>query len=113
MKHRLLLFGSLVMVIVVLAGCKTVYNSDISSRPNLSYLYFVSASKYQGGVEVCVDNETRFKAEVVKDRKSAIKNNTYEVTTGKRNIVVIYNGNVIYEQDVFLATLKAKKIVLP
>ena len=97
MKHRLLLFGSLVMVIVVLAGCKTVYNSDISSRPNLSYLYFVSASK----------------AEVVKDRKSAIKNNTYEVTTGKRNIVVIYNGNVIYEQDVFLATLEAKKIVLP
>lgn len=48
-------------------------------------------------------------SDILKNRK----NNTYEVTTGKRNIVVIYNGNVIYEQDVFLATLEAKKIVLP
>ena len=104
-----LLIGSL------LAGCKSsVPVAQQSGKEDMAYLVFVGPLATYGGktVQVNVDGNT-FDAKVVKPKVANRKGTQYGVATGRRNIVVTFEGNTIYSKQLFLSTQQTKTITLP
>jgi len=113
MKVKYLLFA----IAVLLAGCKANYPvAQQSGKEDMAYLVFVGPLKTYGNgsnpVQVDVDG-TKFDAKVVKPKTANRKGTQYGVATGRRNITVTFQGQVIYQKQLFLSSQETKIINLP
>jgi len=101
----------------VLAGCKANYPvSQQSGKEDMAFLVFVGPLNTYGNgskaVQVNVDG-TKFDAKVVKPKTANRKGTQYGVSTGLRNITVTFNGQTIYQKQLFLSSQETKIINLP
>lgn len=115
MKHKL--FFSLITMVFILAGCKANYPvAQQSGKEDVAYLVFVGPLKTYGNgsksVQVDVDGTT-FDAKVVKPKTANRKGIQYGVATGRRNLTVKFNGQTIFQKQLFLSSQETKIINLP
>ena len=108
---------SLTAILFFLFGCKANYPvAQQSGKEDMAYLVFVGPLKTYGNgskpVQVNVDGTT-FDAKVVKPKVANRKGYQYGVATGKRNITVKFNGNTVYQKQLFLSSQETKIINLP
>lgn len=115
MKTKILL--GIFAITCLLVGCKSSFPvPQQSGKEDMAYLVFVGPLKTYGNgskpVQVDIDGTT-FEAKVVKPKVANRKGYQYGVATGKRNIIVKYNGNTIYQKQLFLSSQETKIITLP
>ena len=115
MKTRFLL--GIFALTCLLVGCKSSFPvPQQSGKEDMAYLVFVGPLKTYGNgskpVMVDVDG-TKFEAKVVKPKTANRKGTQYGVATGKRNITVTFNGQTIYQKQLFLSSQQTKIINLP
>jgi hypothetical protein len=108
---------SLIATVCLLIGCKTNYPvAQQSGKEDIAYLVFVGpAEKYENGakpVQVEVDG-TKFDAQVVKPKTANRKGTQYGVATGRRDVTVKFNGQTVYQKQLFLSSQETKIINLP
>lgn len=101
--------------LLALASCKTgVYTAEYG-KEDVAYISLVSSDKMANkDVLVYIDNETQFTAHVQKAKQSTEKHNgkLFAIKPGKRHMKVVYNGNVIYEKEIFVSSQQTKLINL-
>jgi len=106
---------SLFALASLLAGCKANYPvAQQSGKEDMAFLVFVGPKETygNGSKPVHVDGST-FDAKVVKPKTANRKGTQYGVATGRRNITVTFNGQTIYQKQLFLSTQETKIINLP
>jgi len=111
-KSALLLLAT---ILLVATSCKLGSNSTAKGLENQSFLEFVwTVSNYKGGVDVKIDDKTSFKAEVYKEKEgnNRIKGKVYAIPTGVHTVTVSYNGNLIYQKQIYVSVQETKKIIL-
>lgn len=90
-------------------GVKTV----TKGLENQAYIEIIGTpSKYNGGVDVIVDKDLEFKAQVNKGTSARPKGNVYAISTGKHTITVKYQGKILYSKQVFVSSQETKQITL-
>ncbi|MEE1004337.1 MAG: hypothetical protein UH685_03250 [Bacteroidaceae bacterium] len=107
----------LIVTAILLIGCKSNYPvAQQSGKEDMAYLVFVGPLKTYGNgskpVQVDVDG-TKFDAKVVKPKTANRKGTQYGVATGRKNIKVEFNGQTIYQKQLFLSSQETKIINLP
>ena len=115
MKAKVLF--SLIAIVFLMVGCKANYPvAQQSGKEDMAYLVFVGPLKTYGNgskpVQVDVDGTT-FDAKVVKPKVANRKGMQYGVATGRRNVTVRFNGNIVYSKQLFLSSQETKIITLP
>ena len=112
MKLKLIFAVGLVLL---LGGCKAHYPvAQQSGKDDVAYLLFVSQKEYaKKHVTVYLDDVKTFEAKVVKTKDSYRKGTSYAIATGRRKINVEYEGNSIYNKEIFVSTQETKIITLP
>ncbi len=111
MKKFLMFFT----VLALLMACKANYPvAQESGKEDMAYLLFVSSKQYAGkDVQVSVDGGAPFNARVVKSKKSNRRGTQYGINTGRRKIKVTFEGQSLYQKDIFVSTQEVKQIILP
>lgn len=108
MRKFLLLCGVLLAI-----GCTGV-KSTTSGLENEAFLVFLGdPENYDAGVEVTIDEETSFSAQVQKKHSDRPKGKVYAISTGQHLVSVLHNNEVIYQKRIFVSTQETKKIILP
>ncbi|MBR4130604.1 MAG: hypothetical protein IKU02_06745 [Bacteroidaceae bacterium] len=115
MKNKI--FFPLIAIASLLVACKANYPvAQQSGKEDMAYLVFVGPLKtYRNGlktVQVNVDGTT-FDAKVVKPKTANRKGTQYGVATGRRNITVMFEGQTVYQKQLFLSSQETKIINLP
>jgi len=115
MKAKIIFFAIAIATLII--GCKANYPvAQQSGKEDMAYLVFVGPLQTYGNgskpVQVDVDG-TQFEAKVVKPKTANRKGTQYGVATGRRNITVTFNGNIIYKKQLFLSSQETKIINLP
>ncbi len=115
MKTKVLF--SLLVIACLMVGCKANYPvAQQSGKDDMAYLVFVGPLKTYGNgskpVQVDVDGK-RFDAKVVKPKIANRKGTQYGVATGRRSITVTFNGQIVYQKQLFLSSQETKIINLP
>ncbi len=113
MKSKISIFVFF-LVLILFFGCKS--NIPVSQEygyEDIAYLLFVSANdKSLGLIDVIIDENTSFKAKVVKSKDANRKGTSYAVSTGKRKVVVYKKGKILYNKEIILSTQETQKIIL-
>ena len=115
MKTKILI--TLFAIVCLLVGCKSSFPvAQQSGKEDMAYLVFVGPKDTYGNgsklVQVDVDG-TQFDAKVVKPKTANRKGTQYGVATGRRNVTVKFNGNTVYQKQLFLSSQETKIITLP
>ena len=115
MKKRILF--TLLIVASLLVGCKSSFPvAQQTGKEDMAYLVFVGPRQTYGNgsklVQVDVDG-TKFDAKVVKPKVANRKGTQYGVAPGRRNVSVTFNGQVVYQKQLFLSAQQTKIITLP
>ena len=115
MKKRILF--TLLIVVSLLVGCKSSFPvAQQTGKEDMAYLVFVGPQQTYGNgskpVQVDVDGK-QFDAKVVKPKTANRKGTQYGVATGRRNVTVTFNGQTIYQKQLFLSSQETKIITLP
>lgn len=99
----------------LLVGCKSNFPvAQQSGKEDVAYILFVGDEKKYGKNNVVVNiDSTQFEAQVVQPDMAKRGGTQYQVTTGRRNVIVKYNGQVIYQKQLFLSAQETKIINLP
>jgi len=104
---------ALITVLLVAISCGS--NSTVKGLENQSFLEFVSnESNYKGKVDVAIDNQASFKAQVYKEKygSNRIKGKVYAIPTGVHTVMVSYNGSLVYQKQIYVSAQETKKIIL-
>jgi len=110
MKKNLFIIA---ITLILFSGCAMV-NTSTSGLPKESFLEFIgNPQKYNGGVDVTVDEKAPFKALVYNNHPDHTKGKVYAIPTGKHAVTVTFNNTVIYKQQIFLSTQETRKVELP
>lgn len=115
MKVRILFV--MIAVACLIVGCKSNFPvAQQSGKEDMAYLVFVGPRQTYGNgskpVQVDVDGN-QFEAKVVKPKTANRKGTQYGVATGRRNVTVKFNGQTIYQKQLFLSSQETKIITLP
>ena len=107
----------MIAVACLIVGCKSNFPvAQQSGKEDMAYLVFVGPRQTYGNgskpVQVDVDGN-QFEAKVVKPKTANRKGTQYGVATGRRNVTVKFNGQTIYQKQLFLSSQETKIITLP
>ena len=110
-------FFILLALTSLLVGCKTNFPvAQQSGKEDMAYLVFVGPRQTYGNgsklVQVDIDGN-QFEAKVVKPKTANRKGTQYGVATGRRNVTVKFNNQIIYQKQLFLSSQETKIISLP
>ena len=115
MKTKILFL--LLAIAFLMIGCKANYPvAQQSGKEDMAFLVFVGPLETYGNgsktIQVDVDG-TKFDAKVVKPKTANRKGTQYGVATGRRNVTVMFNGQIVYQKQLFLSSQETKIINLP
>ena len=113
MKKNLIFgFLALALVVVFTSSCKTTTYSK-ASVDDVAFIKLMSSSTLAGKqVQVTINDETSFSAKVNKLRTSPLKQKTYRIASGRKNIKIYSKGRLLWNQDVFVSQQSTLVIVL-
>lgn len=106
----------LIAIVSLLTSCKSNYPvAQQSGKEDMAYLVFVGPEQTYGNgsklIQVDVDG-TQFDAKVVKPKTANRKGVQYGVGTGRKKITITFNGQTIYQKQLFLSSQETKIITL-
>lgn len=102
----------LLTCLIILSSCGGIKTKS-AELENEAFLEFVGPThSYHGGVTVSLDNNVNFKAAVNKNKVKYVKGKVYAISTGTHILKVSYNGKILYEKQIFVATQETKTIIL-
>ena len=103
----------LLLAVFSAVGCTGV-KTTTSGLENEAFLVFLGdPTNYKSGVEVNIDDNTPFSAEVQKNHSNRPKGKVYAISTGSHVVSVVHNGEMIYQKQIFISAQETKKIILP
>lgn len=110
-------FSLLVVVITIatLSSCRTTMPiGEQGGRADVGYLIFTSEKQYVNKpVDVKVNNgEASFIAKPIKPANSKSKGTSYQLSTGKKSIIVTKDGETLYKGVIMLYPQETKVITL-
>ncbi len=97
----------------LLIGCDVTKTVSRGIENQAFLLILGTPSNYPNGVEVVIDEKTKFNAEVQKNRDKVKHLRLYGISTGKHKVSILKNNKNIYEQIIFISSQQTKKIILP
>ena len=109
------------IMLMAIAGLCVSWKSNFpvaqqSGKEDMAYLVFVGPRQTYGNgsklVQVDVDGN-KFDAKVVKPKTANRKGTQYGVATGRKNVTVRFEGQTIYQKQLFLSSQETKIITLP
>jgi hypothetical protein len=110
MMKKIIALGILAVFISSCGGIKTS-SQGIS---NDAFLEFIgNQSEYSEGVEVIIDNNTPFNAQVKKPNYNGFRKKVYALSKGTHEITVSHKNKIILKQRIFISINETKKLVLP
>lgn len=101
--------------LLVLSGCKTTMPiAEQGGRADVGFLIFTSEKKYVNKpIDVSVNNgEATFTAKPVNPSKSKSNGASYQLSTGKKSILVTKDGETLYKGVIMLYPQETKVITL-
>ncbi len=113
MKKNIFVAIAGIALLLFANSCSQVrtYSTGLS---NDAFLEFVgNPSKYEGGVDVTIDETVKFKAIVKKDYAEKPKGYVYTISKGTHIVNVSYNGVALFNNKLFVSPQETKKIELP
>lgn len=100
------------LVVVGLSACSPhMYNTYSAGKDNASFIIVLTNGQKYENVSIIVDGLT-FPIEKVYKVKAMRKAIPIATTPGKHQIKVVFKGQNIVEEDIFLGLQETKKIVL-
>jgi hypothetical protein len=110
MKKLLILVVGIVFATASCTGIKTV----TKGIENESFLVvFGDAKIYEEGVDVILDNQPSFKAEVSKANNKLPRETKYTIPTGKHKLEIKFKNKTLYSKTIFTSSQETKTITLP
>lgn len=107
------LLAILVLCVSILTSCGGIKTSS-QGIANDAFLEFTGKpADYPDGVEVIVDNNPAFVAQVKKPNYRGFNKSIYAISRGTHVVVVNHNNKTIFKQKIFISINETKKIVLP
>lgn len=101
------------LAVFTAVGCTGV-KTTTSGLENEAFLVFLgNPQNYKSGVEVNIDENTSFSAEVQKNHSDRPKGKIYAISTGPHVVSVVHNSEIIYQKKIFISAQETKKIILP
>ena len=105
-------FLFIVIAAFTLTSCgPKMYSTRQAGKDNVSYVIVLTAGQEYSNVIVEIDGQA-YPVEKVYKEKVARKAPQIIIEPGKHNIKVISNGQVIINENIFIALQETKKIVL-
>ena len=105
-----ILFFTILTALLIGCGITKTVSKGIE---NQAFLLIVGTpSNYPNGVEVIIDDKTKFNAEVQKNRDKVKHLRLYGISTGKHKVSISKNNKSIYEKIIFVSSQQTKKIIL-
>lgn len=101
--------------LILLAGCKTGVFTSEYGKEDVAFISLVSSDALANkDVEVYIDENAPFTVHVQKSKQSTVKHNgkLFSIMPGKRHMKIVYNGETIYEKDIFVSSQQTKLINL-
>lgn len=113
MKKNIFITIASVAIMLFASSCYQVrtYSTGLSNDAVLEFVG--NPSNYKGGVDVTIDDVTKFKAEVKKDNAESPKGYVYSISKGTHVVNVSYNGVALFNKKLFVSPQETKKIELP
>jgi len=109
MKKIIIIIASLFLV----NSCEITKTSS-SGIENQAFLLIVgTTSNYPNGVEVTLDDKTKFIGEVQKDYMRVKDVRLYGISTGRHDVSIMHNNQLLYKKTIFVTSQQTKKIILP
>lgn len=110
-----LILTSTILIVLLITGCKINYPvAQQGGKENVGYLLLIGNKEYASKtVFVYLDDESPFKAKVIKAKDSNRKGTAYTIATGRRTIKVLYEDQIIYGKELFVSTQETQQIILP
>jgi len=113
MKKQIYIALSILFSIILFNSCTGV-KTLATGLENEAFLEFVgNPQNYRNGVDVSIDDNIFFKAEVNKDHANRPKGTVYGISTGQHTVRVSYNNNLVYQKQIFISAQETKRIILP
>lgn len=115
MKQTLAWIAGIIMLAINLQSCKTGTFASEYGKDDMAYIAITSSGQFAGKkVIVDIDKATSFTIKVQKAKQSTEKHNgnLYGIKTGKRHVVVSYNGQILYDKVIFVSSQQTKIINL-
>lgn len=94
-------------------GCTGVKTTTAGLENEAFLIFLGNPTNYRSGIEVNIDDNTSFTAEVQKNHSDRPKGKVYAISTGAHVVSVVHNGEMIYQKRIFVSAQETKKIVLP
>ena len=105
-----ILFFTILTTLLIGCGITKTVSKGIE---NQAFLLIVGTpSNYPNGVEVVIDDKTKFNAEVQKNRDKVKHLRLYGISAGKHKVSISKNSKSIYEKIIFVSSQQTKKIIL-
>ena len=105
-----ILFFTILTTLLIGCGITKTVSKGIE---NQAFLLIVGTpSNYPNGVEVVIDDKTKFNAEVQKNRDKVKHLRLYGISIGKHKVSISKNNKSIYEKIIFVSSQQTKKIIL-
>jgi hypothetical protein len=103
----------IIILATILTSCGGIKTLS-SGLDNEAFLEFVGKPKdYEGGLDVTVDDKTKFVAEVNKNKSTKTRGLVYAISTGTHTVGVSYKNKLLYKKQIFISSQETKKIILP
>jgi hypothetical protein len=107
------LFFAYLISSAIFLGCTGVKTTSYGLE-KAAFLEFIgNPSLYDGGIDIQLDNKLKFKAVVNKKNADRPKGTVYSISPGNYLITVSYNGEIVYQKQVYISYQETKMIVLP
>jgi len=110
---KIILFTSCLLLLAGCVGGNIARSGGLDSEAGLQFVQG-GAATYSGGVEVYIDDNPMFKAQVDNVNKYTLKKGkVYTIKHGTRHVKVVYKGRVLFDKTIVLGTQETKQIQLP
>lgn len=107
------LFFTYLISSVIFLGCTGVKTTSHGLEKTGLLEFIGNPSLYDGGVDIQLDNKLKFKAVVNKKNTDRPKGTVYSISPGNHLITVSYNGEIVFQKQVYISYQETKMIVLP
>lgn len=102
-----------ILTLLIFSNCARVRTFS-TGLDNDAFLEFVGNPKdFKGGVDVTIDEQIKFKAQVKKDYSAKPTGFVYSISKGTHILTISYNNKLLYNNKIFVSPQETKKIVLP
>ncbi len=94
-------------------GCTGVKTEATGLKDEALIKFIGKPGKYRKGLEVQIDDDITFTAEVVRPHSERPKGEAYSIPPGSHLVTITYKDELIYRKKIFVSTRETKKIQLP